>query len=230
MGSRVFKIYDNNKIFDSAAFKNYFEVMKKKTHISGEKMEQQLAEQLNISKDAIHKWVYEKNGPGNLELIKNLANALDIKDYRELLMDIDEEKQMISITNRQMDAVKRIYDVCIWFLDEFEATDGFNDYWYKYKTAGVEDPEEAIWNLVEGYIRKIYLVLRQEYFDLHDCEIYEALKDFVNEDLYETFNGKLSYGFRFEALVEGKSTTGDDYNKAMVKLNKIIQRIVVKNE
>ena len=53
-------------------------------------------------------------------------------------------------------AVKRIYDICIWFLDQFYLTDGFNDYWYKFKDAGANNPEFEINNLVDSYMTKFF--------------------------------------------------------------------------
>ena len=40
----------------------------------------------------------------------------------------------------------------------------------------------------------------------------------------DTYDGKLSYAYRFEALVEGHPTTEDDYSKAMKKFNQIITK------
>ena len=106
---------------------------------------------------------------------------------------------------------KRIYDICIWFLDQFYLTDGFNDYWYKFKDAGANNPEFEINNLVDSYMYKIFLVIKQEYFDLHDCDIYE---------------GKVSYAYRFEAIPDGNPTTSEDYSQAMNRLNSIIEKYI----
>ena len=73
---------------------------------------------------------------------------------------------------------------------------------------------------------KVNLVLDQEYFDLHDCDIYDELSEFVSQDLYNTYDGKISYAYRFEAIPDGNPTTGEDYEKAMTKLNTIVCKYV----
>ena len=73
---------------------------------------------------------------------------------------------------------------------------------------------------------KVNLVLDQEYFDLRDTKIYEELCEFVSEDLVDIYAGKTSYAYRFEAVVDGNPTTSEDYNKAMIHLNSIIEAYI----
>ena len=121
-------------------------------------------------------------------------------------------------------AGKRIYDVLIWFLEEFSNTDGFNNWWLEFHDNGSKDPENDIYERVDGMENQIRLVLNQEYFDLHNHEIYNELCEFASEDLINTYNGKVSYAYRFEAIPDNNPTTLDDYVKAMNKLNEIIER------
>ena len=74
--------------------------------------------------------------------------------------------------------------------------------------------------------RKIELVLDQEYFDLRDTDIYNELCEFVSDDLIDIYDGKVSYAYRFEAHADGNPTTSEDYDKAMIKLNGIIEKYV----
>ena len=39
----------------------------------------------------------------------------------------------------------------------------------------------------------------------------------MDEDLVETYKGKLGYAYRFEAIPDGNPTTDEDYEKAMNK-------------
>ena len=80
-------------------------------------------------------------------------------------------QQKKRLTDRQKTAAKRIYDLCIWFLYEFERTDGFNDYWLKFKESGSKDPEMDIYSTVEDMIGKINMALDQEYFDLRGFDL-----------------------------------------------------------
>lgn len=73
---------------------------------------------------------------------------------------------------------------------------------------------------------KVQLVLNQEYFDLHDQDIYDDFCEFANEDLIHVYDGKLRYAYRFEADGINESTAWQDYEKAMTRLNKIIERII----
>ena len=68
--------------------------------------------------------------------------------------------------------------------------------------------------------------INQEYFDLHNHEIYDELCEFASEDLTNVYNGKVSYAYRFEADGEHDPTVWQDYEKAMQHLNEIIERYV----
>ena len=133
---------------------------------------------------------------------------------------------MGKLTERQVTAVKRVYDICIWFLAEFSNSDGFNAYWHTLQDKGIEDPEETIADMADEMHRKIELVLDQEYFDLRDTDIYNELCEFVSDDLVDIYDGKVSYAYRFEAHADGNPTTSEDYDKAMIKLNGIIEKYV----
>ena len=70
---------------------------------------------------------------------------------------------------------------------------------------------------------KIFLVIKLEYFDLLECEI---VYEFVNNDLYDIYEGKVSYAYRFEAIPDGNPTTSEDYSQAMNRLNSIIEKYI----
>ena len=127
---------------------------------------------------------------------------------------------MKGLTERQVSAVKKIYDSCIWFLYEFERSDGFNAYWEELKD------ETKMYEMVDGLLNKVHLVLEQEYFDLRNCDIYDELCEFVAEDLLNVYDGKLGYAYRFESIADDNFTTQMDYDKAMIHLNNIIEKYV----
>ena len=60
-------------------------------------------------------------------LIK-IAKTLGLSDWPLLTKEIDGGNTMTQLTERQKNAAKRIYDVCIWFLSEFSNTDICLDY------------------------------------------------------------------------------------------------------
>ena len=59
---------------------------------------------------------------------------------------------------------------------------------------------------------------------LKNTEIYEKIGNFIYNDLYETFENKLSYAYRFEAEVSGNPSTYEDYYKALSTINQIIDK------
>ena len=46
-------------------------------------------------------------------------------------------------------------------------------------------------NSVQNKIEKVQKVFLKEYFYLHDTEVYEELNNYIENDLYDTFDGKL---------------------------------------
>lgn len=229
MAARKFRTDDGRTaVFNNAAFRYY---LKKKTSNREapnlNELYYQLGTAVGRSADAVEKWYkLDEGGPSKLELVKQLAKALDLPDYTLLLNFTDGGIPMEKLTDRQKDAAKRIYDICIWFLDEFNHSNGFNDYWFQFADAGSNDPKEDILEKVETMWRKVELVLDQEYFDLHGCDIYDDLCEFIYEDLINTYDGKLDYAYRFEARVDGNPTTFEDYDRAMIRLNTIIEKYV----
>ena len=225
MGMRIYCIDGKKAMFNKIAFNHLVKQKSRREKISISKLEQMLAEQLHTAVNTVHKWNYNGGGPSDYPMVVQLAEVLGATDVSVLLTFIDEgENEMTHLSDRQMSAVKRIYDICIWFLHEFERTDGFNDYWYQFSEAGSTDPKTEIEELADGMLAKVKLVLDQEYFDLRNCGIYDELCEFVSEDLLNAYDGKLSYAYRFEAIPDGNPTTAEDYDKAMIRLNTIIDK------
>lgn len=222
--TRVFTVGGKQVRFDAQIFNKNFEIYRRCKKLKIGELEEQLAEKLNVSREAVHNWRFRKNGPSDVEMLIITAKTLGLSDWTLLTTEIDGGNAMTQLTERQKDAAKRIYDVCIWFLSEFSNTDGFNDYWCRFEEAGSKDPEEDICELVQKKMDKVGMVLDQEYFDLHGHEIYDEFCEFTSEELTDAYSGKLSYAYRFEAIPDGHPTTSDDYDRAMKVLNAIIDK------
>lgn len=220
--SRVFNVDGKQMVFSFPAFKRVFETFRREKNLKVGDLQTQLAKALNVSKDTVINWRKGKNGPIDVDTIQRIASALEIKDFNLLLSDTDGGNSMIQLTDRQKTAAKKIYDKCIWFLSEFENTDGFNNYWLEFKDAGSADPEQDAYDKVQKMMREVFLVYDQEYFDLKGHPIYDDFGEYLSDGLYETFDGKLSYAYRFEAIPNGNPTVAEDYDKAMIALNSII--------
>lgn len=225
MGLRVYCVDGRKATFNKIAFNHLMKQKSRKDRISVSKLEQLLAEKLQIAVNTVHKWNYNGGGPSDYNMVVQLAEFFGASEAAMLLTFIDEgENNMTHLTDRQLSAVKRIYDICIWFLYEFERSDGFNNYWHQFSQQGFSDPKTQIEELADGMLAKVQLVLDQEYFDLRGCDIYDELCKFVDEDLLDTYDGKLSYAYRFEAITNGNPATTEDYNKAIIRLHAIIDK------
>ena len=222
---REYIINGRRAVFHKEAFRHYVTQKSRKENVPIKKVLELIGDHVGVTADAVQHWMYKKGGPSGAELIAPLAKVLDVADPTWLLTFVEDGgTEMERLTDGQKTAAKRIYDICIWFLYEFKQTDGFNDYWLKFKDSGSQDPESDIYEMVDEMIDKVNLVLDQEYFDLRGCDIYNELCEYVSEDLYETFNGKLGYAYRFEAMADGNPTTSQDYDRAMIRLNTIIDK------
>jgi transcriptional regulator with XRE-family HTH domain len=224
MSTRTFTINGKKMRFSCQAFKTVFDTYRRKNAATKSKTEQELADKIGVGSDTIHGWYYGKNGPSSLEDIKKLAAALGLHDDSLLLESTDGGENMSQLTQEQIHSVKKIYDASIEFLDTFWHTDGFNDYWYPLQEKGYKNPEQKIYEMAMSEWRKVSLVLDKEYFYLRNTQIYDILSEYVSEDLLDTFDTKLGYAYRFEAVVDGNPTTSEDYDKARIKLNNIIEQ------
>jgi transcriptional regulator with XRE-family HTH domain len=232
MSTTKFTVAGKDYYFNFSSFKNAFNNYHKAEDLSIGEAEQQIADELYVTSSAVHNWRYKKNGIADLETVKKLANIFNI-DYMILLEESKEVTMKEKYTDLQIQSVKRIYDEIIDFLYYFSETDGFNDLWHKYKNQGAPEKsiEATIYAFADAEIRKIDARLQKEFFYLHDLSIYDELYDYVWEDLMSTYDGKCSYAYRFEAVVEDVNgnrglSTSEEYLKALNKLNDIVKDVV----
>lgn len=207
--------------FNSKVFRECVDHYARERHITKTKAIEEIADKLCATKDKLNKWKYGDHGPGDLDTIEELADLFRI-DWMLLLRKVDGGTKMKQLTERQKDAAKRIYDVLIWSLDEFRNSDGLNSWWTEFRNRGTAYPEDDVYERITRYRERVGLVLNQEYFDLHDHEIYDALCEFAGEDLTDLYD----YAFRFEGDDKTAPTVWQNYEKAMQQLNGIIERYV----
>jgi transcriptional regulator with XRE-family HTH domain len=239
---RIFLIEGKKYHFNKQAFIEFFnkecKPNKENKRLAKSKLEKQIAtaEGICVSPNTVHAWRFGKCGPSDLDMIKVIAKIFNIKDYKVLLEEKGEEtEEMATMNDRidsvtkklQLESIKRVYDAIINFLDEFDRTDGFTGtLWYEFVEKGVRDPEEELYYYADGQLDKVRLVLKREYFYLHNDSIYEELENFIEEDLYDTYNEKLEYAYRYEAKSENSPTSTEDYEKALQKINGIIANCI----
>ncbi len=224
--NRKYNINGKQMVFSFSGFNRIFTTYQRAHKMKVGELEEFLSEKLGVSIDTVHNWHCKKNGPIDDKQVKNIAAALEISDFMLLLTETDGGNSMTQLTDRQKDAAKRLYDKCLWFLNEFNKTDGFTSFWHKPENNGSKNPEHDSYELVENTMAPILLLLDQEYFDLHGHPIYDDLCEFINGNLYEIFDGKLSHAYRFEADANNNPTTAEDYDKAMIALNTIVDKYI----
>lgn len=227
--TKIFHIENHEYRFNFTVFNIMFNKHCKTQHIKKYNFEEEIAEKLNVSSNAVHNWRNRSNGPSELKMINALSDIFKT-DYKNLLKEIRKDLPKMEYEQNQLESIKRVYDAIITFLEKFLNTDGFNDLWMEYIDKGVQAQfiEDKLYDYAMKQIDNINLVLKQEYFYLHNQSVYGKLDIYINEDLINTFEGKLSYAYRFESVVEDNNgnrgtTTLEDYIKALNKINDIIE-------
>ena len=100
-----------------------------------------------------------------------------------------------------------------------------NDLWFEIE----KEPsarENELYEIANKEHKKVMLVLKKEYFYLKETKAYYDLENYIYNNLYDIYDGKLSFGYRFEATGEkdGEPTLEEDYNKAINDINDIIDK------
>ena len=219
------RLYYNNSYY-YFNFSHFKELINIKNTTENKRLyiiEEELADYTNSSKSAVHNWRNEQNGPGSIEIVEKIAEYFNLTKVNSLLTK--ERNNMLKILSEmQIQSMKRIYDSILCFLNTFYITDGFNNIWLDNLIPKFN--ENKILEYAENEHNKVKLVLKQEFFYLKNTKVYVDLENYIYNDLYDIYDEKLSYAFRFEA--EGKEygtpTTYEDYCYALDLLNQIISR------
>ena len=222
--TKKFRIENLDYRFDFQSFSIYVEKYAKVKKTSKTKVFELIAQTVCVTPEAVKQWNYGNNGPSEIDIIQKAAALLNVKDYLNLMKNAGEDEKMM-LSNLQIESLKRIYDDVIEYLNDFYKTDGFTGaLWYVYQDQGYKDPEDKIYEYAEEKIEKVLLTIQKEYFYLHDTDVYSEILEYSENDLYDIFNGKLGYAYRFEAVPDGNPTTQDDYSKALKRLNEIVEK------
>lgn len=225
--NKTYIIDDSIYYFNYESFNNLCRNKKSSNNITFEKLEIELSKKLNISKEAIHNWRFLKHSPENKEIIIKLAEYFDIKDYKLLLIKKG-EKIMCNLNNNQINALKTINDSIIEYLHYFYKTDGYNDLWYNFEEQKIEfeQIEDKLYDIAEEKIENLILCYKKQRIFLKNTNIYADLGEYIYNNLYDIFAGKLSYAYRFEAIPNGNPTTQEDYEEALKVYNSIIDKYI----
>lgn len=124
----IFDVDGYQMRFNTQVFKEQISLYKKRSKKSISDIISTIADKAGISEEAVKNWKKGSNGPGDIDMVKTIANVLQINDYKIFLKEVEKEQEMEKLTDRQYSAVKRIYDSIVVFMDEFINSNGFNSY------------------------------------------------------------------------------------------------------
>jgi len=219
--NKPYKYKESFYFFNHDMFNDIFNKKHNKDNLMIKDMEEKLAAAVNVSKDTVHSWRYKTYSPNDLDLVKNIANYFGY-DEDVLLCKKGEDTKMKKLSEIEKISVKSVYESVLGFLEYFYKTDGFNDLWFDLKNMDSSLKEEKLCEIAEKEHDKVILAFKKEYPIIGKMQIYTDLENFIYNDLYDMYDSKLTYAYRFEAIPDGNPTTDEDYTKAYKKLNEII--------
>lgn len=224
MDIKKYRIDKVEYTFNFKLFNELFIKKIKKEKLKINDLEMDLAKFIYKSSDAIHNWRFKMNAPSDLDTIKLIAKYFCIENCMTFLIKEEEKIKMKKLTDLQILSIKGIYDGILDFLEEFEKSNGFNDYWFDLEEE-YNQREGALYDLAISKVEKVILIYKKEYPIIKNTEIYEELGNYIYNDLYDIFEGKLAYGYRFEAAIDGV-TTDQDYSNSLNRINAIIDKYI----
>ena len=209
--TKTYKVNGKTYAFDFFCFNEYFNTFRKENKLSVGDAELLLAEKVGISENAVHSWRNRVNAPSDISMIDPIAETLGVSNKNTLLIE-RKEKKMENLNERQMEAVKRIFDSIIQLLYDIKVNrpneailekfiDSLRE---KYPDATHEELRDLAFG-DEGFasvtyemeqldlmLHDIECVIAKEYFDLHDTEIYDQFWNLCNNELFDAlhFNGQ----------------------------------------
>ena len=190
--AKRYEINETDYLFNYQRFNELF-IKEKGKKLIGD-LEQELADSIHVSKDTVHSWRNRVQSPNDLDIVKSISNYYKLEDYKNLLIVKEDNKKMDKFNDIQISSIKRIYDSIIEHLDYFEKTDGYNDLWLYFKDKGIKSEyiEDKLYEVAEKELNKVMLCYKKEKMLLKNTKIYDEIGDYIYNDLYDIFDGKLN--------------------------------------
>lgn len=136
------KVMQFNLTFFNNIFKNKADIEKKKIGV----LEEELATVLFVEKSTVHAWRNRVNGPSDLDKVEQIAKYFDL-EMKDFLIEVEDmfvntimgeeekkmEKNAIDFSDREKDAIKRVYVEMIRYMRlrnkyDKEMYESVNDY------------------------------------------------------------------------------------------------------
>lgn len=223
---KVFQYQDIKVQFNAKSFDDLSKVYKQKKKVTLSSIEAEIAKEVRVSEEAVRNWRFGKNGPSELEMIQGIAKILELSDWTILLEKYDGGNVVATITDREKNALKRVYDSIIDFLYEFIDTDGFELVMYDVEHQIRSEFTEAMYDDIADKVRNIHRILNKEYFDLGRHKVYNELNEYITTYIYDMFDGKFTFENGKTIVVRSEISVDEEYGNAMVALNHIIEKYV----
>ncbi|MBR6506869.1 MAG: helix-turn-helix transcriptional regulator [Clostridia bacterium] len=223
---KVFEYKNKSYQFDTKKFDVITKQYKNKKRMTLIEIEWLIARKINISEDAVRNWRYGKNGPSSLEIIEGISEVLGLKDLTSLLVEFEGEKKMVVISDREKIALKKIYDSIVDFLYEFAETDGFELVMDDIKNGNKCEFTENMYDEISKKLSNVYRTYNKEYFDLGKHKVYNELNEYINNYVYDMFDGKIIFENGKTVVKPSELTADEEYANALSALNCIIDKYV----
>ena len=185
-----------SKCFDKDGFAKAIRLRNERTGDKIQNIEAAIAQKVCVETSTVHGWrMPSQGGPQDLDTIRSLGNFL-VGDPDAFLKTINKENHMTKLTDRQLNAFKRVHDEIKLFLKEYTESNGFCNYLDKETKKSIselpdsateDDVMDAYFTSVEkaecgasARLAHVFFVLEQEYFDLHGTKIYDELWELIS--------------------------------------------------
>ena len=230
---RTFDVDGRRMIFNTARFNREFRAKAKQADKRLAEYEKEVGRAVYVGSDAVHSWRMGGSGPGDIEKIQTLAAFWDLRLEALLKKATDETKETTMTTmytERQLEALRRIYVAISEVLEEYLWTDGFESYrqtinvpkelraaypvWRDWGVTSEGYQEEIFEGILANKYYEVNLAIMREGFDLRDLPVYDRLLDYLAGTLNELLTERI--------LHMCGSTLHDYYEFALDELHEIL--------
>ncbi len=233
MNYKVLEVRDGKEyVFSSHAFKQRIKTFLETSQFKTlEALFEDIASKAHVTADAVRNWNYAKNGPGDIEIVKILADYLNV-DYKEI-MRVQEVKKMAENksetlnTDKTKDVIRAVYqkmadfmDVALYEVDFEECGDSYYEYEAMYREmlnllhrSMLDIPEKLYHQLEEMIVDKFAPYLYGYDF---------GMTSFWESEEFKEFSMTNGMGFAIDKHMAMEAEAEDFYKKMRVILEEYI--------
>jgi len=180
------------------------------------------------TKTFISNWRKGSNGPGSDTYIKDAAAFLAVSDWTTLFTEKDRGYKMNQLSIKQIESVKKIYDVCVETLNHFLYFENVRSILRLHDLRKKADPTFDADSASFEIRNRMFLAIDQEYFYLRGLEVYDALADLsveISTKVISTLYNYIDHAEKAESLFDKLSEQAE---QAMQELNEIVDFYIPK--